>query len=230
MTQGFKTGGRQKGTLNKRSTDVLTIAASILDTPEYHQSLLVRVQQHTLPPALEVLLWHYRYGKPKDDRRDERVDVSELLKAVLLELADRAQARDVTPAAAWAPVPPGERVPPWTPCGLAGPAEGGGGVNWWLSPLRPFVERQIRLLQQVCETLTARALAGQRDDLDSLFLAQGHLEHWLQYLSPLAGEALESHLDAPAPLAGMRPAPPLAHEDELFTRAREAMAQQAVAG
>jgi hypothetical protein len=42
-------------------------------------------------------------------RRDERTDVSELLKAVLLELADRSQARDVTPEAEWAPVPPGPR-------------------------------------------------------------------------------------------------------------------------
>lgn len=43
------------------------------------------------------------------NRRDDRSDVSELLKAVLLELADRSQARDVTPEAEWAPVPPGAR-------------------------------------------------------------------------------------------------------------------------
>lgn len=60
-----------------------------------------------------------------------------------------------------------------------------------------IVQRQIRLLQHVCETLTTRALAGQRADLDSLFLAQGHLEHWLQYLSPLAFETIEPTLDAP---------------------------------
>lgn len=77
-----------------------------------------------------------------------------------------------------------------------------------------IVQRQIRLLQHVCETLTTRALAGARADLDSLFLAQGHLEHWLQYLSPLAFEAQELGLDAPPPLAGMRPAPPLPHESE----------------
>ena len=75
-----------------------------------------------------------------------------------------------------------------------------------------IVQRQIRLLQQVCETLTTRALAGQRPDLDSLFLAQGHLEHWLQYLSPLALEPSDTSLDAPPPLASMRPAPPLWHE------------------
>ena len=81
-----------------------------------------------------------------------------------------------------------------------------------------IVQRQIRLLQQVCDTLTSRALAGQRADLDSLFLAQDHLEHWLQYLSPLAVEAAEHALDAPAPLVGMRPAPPLPHEAEHYAR------------
>lgn len=73
-----------------------------------------------------------------------------------------------------------------------------------------IAERQLRLLTQVCETLTARALAGTRNDLDSLFLAQEHLEHWLQYLSPLANiDLATSALDAPPPLPSMRPAPPL---------------------
>lgn len=89
--------------------------------------------------------------------------------------------------------------------------------------LMATVQRQIRLLQQVCETLTTRALAGQRSDLESLFLAQGHLEHWLQYLSPLALEASLDHGDAPPPLAELRPAPPLPHEAEDFARAREAL-------
>jgi hypothetical protein len=75
-----------------------------------------------------------------------------------------------------------------------------------------IVHRQLRLLQQVCDTLTMRALAGQRADLDSLFLAQEHLEHWLQYLTPLAMDMAESALDAPPPLPSMRPAPPLSHE------------------
>ena len=74
-----------------------------------------------------------------------------------------------------------------------------------------IAERQLRLLTQVCETLTARALAGDRGDLDSLFLAQEHLEHWMQYLSPLANIHLAtSALDAPPPMPSMRqPAPPL---------------------
>jgi hypothetical protein len=75
--------------------------------------------------------------------------------------------------------------------------------------LQAMAERQLRLLAHVCETLTARALAGTRADLDSLFLAQEHLEHWLQYLSPLALEPDVPGLDAPPPLPSMRPAPAL---------------------
>jgi hypothetical protein len=46
-------------------------------------------------------------------RRDERSDVSELLKAVLLELVDRQHARDgATPVVDWSPVPPEVREPP----------------------------------------------------------------------------------------------------------------------
>src|SRR5215510_289644 len=84
-----------------------------------------------------------------------------------------------------------------------------------------IAQRQLRLLLHVCETLTARALAGQRADLDSLFLAQEHLEHWLQYLSPLALELHEHALDAPPPLPSMRPAPPLPHD---LPEVQEAMA------
>ena len=76
--------------------------------------------------------------------------------------------------------------------------------------LTAIVHRQLRLLQHVCDTLTMRALAGARTDLESLFLAQEHLEHWLQYLSPLALDVQASGLEAPPPLPGMRPAPSLA--------------------
>jgi hypothetical protein len=94
-----------------------------------------------------------------------------------------------------------------------------------------IVQRQIRLLQHVCETLTTRALAGAQADLESLFLAQGHLEHWLQYLSPLAFEAEPLGHEAPAPLPGMRPAPPLAPMGdgvEGFTAASEEYLQPRV--
>jgi hypothetical protein len=45
------------------------------------------------------------------NKRDERSEVSELLKAVLLELAERQHTRNVTPEAEWAPLPPRSRLP-----------------------------------------------------------------------------------------------------------------------
>jgi hypothetical protein len=66
-------------------------------------------------PSDVLLIFLLKAAKPakyrETQRPQDRTDVSELLKAVLLELAERSQARDVTPApeAAWAPVPPGER-------------------------------------------------------------------------------------------------------------------------
>jgi hypothetical protein len=59
---------------------------------------------------LIFLLKAARPDKYRDlQRREDRNDISELLKAVLLEMQERHEARDVTPEAAWAPVPPGER-------------------------------------------------------------------------------------------------------------------------
>jgi len=94
--------------------------------------------------------------------------------------------------------------------------------------MQAIVHRQVRLLMQVCDTLTMRAIAGQRGDLDSLFLAQEHLEHWLQYLTPLALDAPDTSLDAPPPLPSMRPAPPLPHEPEAYAPALDEGLDQAV--
>src|SRR5262245_49766766 len=65
-----------------------------------------------------LLIFRLKAAKPEQYRdvakRDERSEVSELLKAVLLELIERPPSRNVTPApeAEWAPVPPGERPRP----------------------------------------------------------------------------------------------------------------------
>lgn len=87
---------------------------------------------------------------------------------------------------------------------------------------RGIVQRQLQLLQHVSETLMSRALAGNRTNLEDLFATQDRLEHWLQYLSPLAMDVGDNGLDAPPPLPGMRPAPPLPHEMPAY---QEAMAQ-----
>ena len=67
---------------------------------------------------LIFLLKAARPDKYRDQqRRDDRTDISDLLKAVLLELTERSQPRDVTPDAGWAPRPPDRRParPPLPP-------------------------------------------------------------------------------------------------------------------
>ena len=59
---------------------------------------------------LIFLLKGARPDKYRDfQRREDRTEISDLLQAVLLELVDRRQTRDITPEAAWAPLPPGAR-------------------------------------------------------------------------------------------------------------------------
>jgi len=41
-------------------------AAQIIDDPSYQQKLLERAQAGALPPAIETMLWAYRFGKPID--------------------------------------------------------------------------------------------------------------------------------------------------------------------
>ena len=78
-------------------------------------------------PSDVLLIFLLKGAKPEkyrdSARRDDRSDVSELLKAVLLELAERSQARDVTPEAEWAPVPPAERPTSGVRPGLPAPPD-----------------------------------------------------------------------------------------------------------
>lgn len=49
-----------------RADEAKEFARRIVDSEEYRQLCVVRLFEGTLPPAVEVLLLHYRYGKPAD--------------------------------------------------------------------------------------------------------------------------------------------------------------------
>jgi hypothetical protein len=51
--------------LNKATREVKELAARLLDDETYQANLLERLRSGTAG-ALEPLLWHYRYGKPKE--------------------------------------------------------------------------------------------------------------------------------------------------------------------
>ena len=64
--KGRKTGGRRKGTPNKVTAEARAVCAAILDDPTYRTNLTARARAGALAPAVETMLWHYAFGKPKD--------------------------------------------------------------------------------------------------------------------------------------------------------------------
>ena len=73
------------------SKEAREAARLILESPEYRHSLQARAANGTLPAAIEVMLWHYRYGKPPDKIEIE-VREEDLSKLSPEELAARASA------------------------------------------------------------------------------------------------------------------------------------------
>ncbi len=67
-TRGLRRGGpgRPKGVPNKATSDVKEFCASIVDDPNYQEAVRKRALLGQLPPAIEALLWHHRWGKPKE--------------------------------------------------------------------------------------------------------------------------------------------------------------------
>lgn len=66
-----KTGGRQKGTPNKVTSDVRQFCLGVLADEDYRENLKKRARAGDLAPAVECMLWHYAHGRPK-----EQVEVS----------------------------------------------------------------------------------------------------------------------------------------------------------
>lgn len=66
MAQGKKTGGRTKGTPNKATAEVRALALTLLKDPAYLAKLTTRLQTGEIAPHVEILLWHYAYGKPTE--------------------------------------------------------------------------------------------------------------------------------------------------------------------
>ena len=89
--RGRKTGGRRKGTPNKVTAEARGVCAAILDDPTYRTNLTRRARAGTLAPAVEAMLWHYAFGKPKDSLNvtiGPAGDLSELSTEELLHRVD----------------------------------------------------------------------------------------------------------------------------------------------
>jgi len=66
MATGSKTpgSGRKAGTPNKATQEVKDLAGSIIRDPVYRKNLIARAKAGVLPPAVEVMLFHYFAGAP----------------------------------------------------------------------------------------------------------------------------------------------------------------------
>lgn len=51
---------------SKRLLDAQAFAVGVLESQDYKTQFIARVKTGTLPPALEMMLYHYAYGKPPD--------------------------------------------------------------------------------------------------------------------------------------------------------------------
>lgn len=63
---GLPGPGRPKGVRNKATIEAKEACAKIVDNEVYRERLRERALSGKLPPAIEVMLWHYAKGKPKD--------------------------------------------------------------------------------------------------------------------------------------------------------------------
>ena len=92
MRPRFQVGnpGKPKGALNKRTREAQELAAALIEgDPLYLEDLKRRIKAGKAP-HMETLLWHYRYGKPKD-----QVDVSVSVAVAAEVLADRFTADEL---------------------------------------------------------------------------------------------------------------------------------------
>jgi hypothetical protein len=88
MARGRKTGGRQKGTPNKREQDGAAEAMRLITDATYLERLKVRLLEGTCP-HLETLLWNMAYGKPVE-RKVITGDTDEPLVVRLIQYTDDA--------------------------------------------------------------------------------------------------------------------------------------------
>jgi len=82
--------GRPPGALNKNRGEAKTFCQEVLRSEEYRNSVKTRARSGTLPPQVEVLLWHYAYGKPVEHVALTTAANTDLSELTTEQLAERA--------------------------------------------------------------------------------------------------------------------------------------------
>lgn len=84
--------GRPPGAISKQTREAREFAKQILESQEYRDSLIKRIREGTLPSNIEMLLYHYRFGKPKDVVEFVPASTDQIQGMSNAELAVRAEA------------------------------------------------------------------------------------------------------------------------------------------
>lgn len=73
-------------------TEASRFARDLLNSEDYRSSLRERIKNKTLSPAVEVMLWHYGYGKPPEtvEITSGLGDLSQMSQDQQRELAEQA--------------------------------------------------------------------------------------------------------------------------------------------
>lgn len=90
---GYRPVSEKFRSTSELSSRAAELASLIVEDPEYLDQLLTRARQGTLPPAIERMLWEYRYGRPMDmsKMKTKEVDANALGELSLEELTELAR-------------------------------------------------------------------------------------------------------------------------------------------
>jgi hypothetical protein len=86
------TVGRKVGSKDKRSEGIEAFARSIVEDPVYQAKLFQRATEGSLPPGMEAMLFHYAYGRPREQQPNDQAFMEDLV-AVVLKHASTHEAR-----------------------------------------------------------------------------------------------------------------------------------------
>jgi hypothetical protein len=89
---GTPSGGRPKGAVSEKTRQIQAFCRSIVEDPEYRETVLRRARSCNLG-AMEPVIWAYGYGKPKEsvDVRLGRIEEEDLNGLSTEELTLRAE-------------------------------------------------------------------------------------------------------------------------------------------
>ena len=91
-----KYGGRKPGKQNYYSSDVGTFARRIVEDEAYLVEVSKRAHAGTLAPGMESMLWHYAYGKPREQpSRDDEAFIADLMAMVLKHVGNAKARREI---------------------------------------------------------------------------------------------------------------------------------------